>query len=219
MGELQDERLAHAKAVALTVDDRIEYRAENIARISGRHEEAPILGELIDRLRIDARLARQTALQQLGGGDVFQMAYYRMEKTLAKLEGVANCGEYASYVMWRLYKQGVFPIHLISVEKVKSFRNHAFVAIGLSDVNPRQDMENWEDQEVAICDPWLGQLIRAVGPSMKSKMGDKSNNKVGAFRPLEYKKLTWDLFDKGTIVQIEFGLTTSAGNIPKLPVR
>jgi hypothetical protein len=213
MGKLQDERMAVAKAVSMAVEAKIKLGAPNIAEHWGDKEQSKTMNALLDEVRIDAGLAAKTAREALGPSAAAQMAYFRMVKNSAKGHGVADCGEYTGYVMWRLYKKGVFPIHYIGVESVEVVVNHAFVAIGLESEGTKQYIDAWTDQEVAICDPWLAQLIRTGKTPLKAKA---EHNTSGAFTPEEYIALTADLFRRGTRVDVVFGLDKSVGEIPKL---
>ncbi len=206
----QKKWLGIASTLSQIIDGKIKLGAVNLEQRYGNYSNYLKMDDALDDVRSDAELAfkKSADVSSEHGGMLRQLAYFRMVKNSSKEHGVANCGEYAGYVYWRLYRQGVFPIAFIQVVNVKHFHNHAFVAIGLTSTAKEQDMNDWKGRDIVICDPWLMRLL-----DMKKKT---VSTERGAFTPEEYILATAKYFENGTKVVRPFGSTESHGVVPKL---
>ena len=210
----QKERIAIATTISQAVDAKIKSGAVNLEQQYGDRQKARTMDRALDEIRQDAKLAVTRAGEALGGkrGMQLQLTYLRAVKNSTKALGVANCGEYAGFVFWKLYKRGIFPISFVQVARVKHFHNHAFVVIGLTDAKDSEDMNDWKGRDLVICDPWLMRLL-----DMKNKQAVAVER--GAYTPEEYIQATAKYFYDGTNVGIAFGLNGAVGEVPKIKLR
>jgi len=208
MGQL--ERLAAAANINRAIDLKIKNLPPNIAEVTRQQNAKNLMSEL-DFVREDAKLTFAKLNEKKLTGMLGQLAYFRRVSKSAREHQVANCGEYAGYVFWKLYKSSTLPISYIAVDNVRTYQNHAFVLIGSADKG-EQDMSNWKGTDYVISDPWLPHLIRQVSTAPLGL-----NENAGAFTPETYIDLTKDWFKDGTKVKSLFGQATLLEQeVPKL---